>query len=303
MLLLSVSVASGRPVLRLATGAALLLGALGLQACATVDAWERQKIYRPTSVASPVEWQSLLAQKPEIQTFDVPAATKGEQIAVLRLPARQANNSRVRVLYLHGTFRHALQNLAKAEPMRQAGLEVLMPDYRGWGASTPRLPSEQSIHEDAWSVWQVLQAEGHEQGEPVRWVVYGHSMGSAVAVQLAHRLRGSPGVCALVLESAFTSFAELAEDRAGWLGRLVTGLGSQRMASIDRMAQVDVPVWFLHGSLDRTVPLSLGRRLFERAPEPRHWRQWPMGHSNLQDEPSGGYARTWAEIAHSCGAP
>jgi uncharacterized protein len=300
MLFLSVSTAVWRPVSRLVSGAALMLVALALQACGSLDAWQRQKIYRPTAVASTVEWQALLAQRPDIQSFEVPAAAEGEQIAVLRLPARQAQTSRVRVLYLHGTFRHALQNLAKAEPMRQAGLEVLMPDYRGWGASTPRLPSEQSIHDDAWSVWQSLQAEA--QGEPVRWVVYGHSMGSAVAVQLVQRLRGSPGVCALVLESAFTSFAELAEDRAGWLGRLATGLGSQRMASIDRMAQVDVPVWFLHGSLDKTVPLSLGRRLFEQAPEPRHWRQWPMGHSNLQDEPSGGYARTWAEIARSCEA-
>lgn len=276
---------------------------LGLQACAGLDAWQRKTLYRPTPVPTLAQWERLLEQRPDIQPFTVPAADVGEQLMVLRIPATTPLSIPVRVLFLHGTYRHAFQNLAKAEPMREAGLQVLMPDYRGWGVSSARLPSEQTIHEDAWSVWQALQAQAAQEGQPVRWVIYGHSMGSAVAVRLAHRLRGTPGLCALVLESAFTRFSDVAEERVGWLGRMVTAMGSQHMASSDYIAQVDIPVWFLHGSLDDTVPLSLGRRLFEMAPEPRHWHQWPMGHSNLQNEPTGAYRQTWAAIAQSCAVP
>ncbi len=282
---------------------ALLLGLSGLQACASVDAWQRLKIYRPTPVQSPAQWQDLLARHPDIQARTVPSGASGEQVVVLEAPATAGQRGEVQVLYLHGTFRHALQNLHKAEPMRRAGLDVWLPDYRGWGASSPLLPSEQSIHEDAWAVWQALQAIRRTQDKPVRWVIFGHSMGSAVAVRLASRLRVSPQVCALVLESAFTSFADVAQAGAGWFGWAVLALGSQRMASFEFIEQVDVPVWFLHGSLDTTIPLALGRRLFERAPEPRQWRQWPLGHSNLQTDPSGAYQQTWVDIARSCGEP
>jgi len=283
-------------VLWAAVGCLLLLA----QGCASMDEWQRQKLYRPTAVQSPAEWQRLLATRPDVQTFAVAVGPLGEQVQVLHWPAQPGRVSAVRVLYLHGTYRHAFQNLAKAAPMQAAGLDVLMPDYRGWGASSVRLPSEQSIAEDAWAVWQSLQAAANAGSEPVRWVIYGHSMGSGVAVQLAQRLRGERRVCALVLESAFPSFADVAQASAGWLGWALSALGTQRMASIEHIAQVDLPVWFLHGSLDDTVPVALGRRLYEQAPPQRHWREWPLGHSNLQTDPSGGYAQTWRDIAAGC---
>ena len=281
----------------------LLVGLPVVSGCASLDEWQRQKIYRPTAVPTEAQWQDLLRQRPDTRAFAVPAQTDGQKIVVLELPASPDRGSGVRVLFLHGTFRHAFQNLAKAEPMRSAGLDVLMPDYRGWGASTPLVPSEQTIHADAWSVWQALQAKAEAPAAPVRWVIYGHSMGSAVAVELASRLRGSARVCAVVLESAFTSFDDVAQAGAGWIGGAVSGLGSQRMASIERIDQLDVPVWFLHGSRDETVPIALGRRLYERAREPRHWYEWPLGHSNLQTDPTGGYARVWQDIARSCARP
>lgn len=271
-----------------------------LCACSSIDAWQRQKIYRPAVVQSAAEWQRLLAQRSDIQAVAVPSGSDGEQVQVLQWPATPGQVSVVRVLFLHGTYRHAFQNLAKAAPMQRAGLDVVIPDYRGWGASSPRLPSEESIHDDAWAVWQSLNATPTPDGKPARWVIYGHSMGSAVAVRLASRLRGSGNTCALVLESAFTSFADVAQAGAGWFGRALTGLGAQRMASVEHIAQVDMPVWFLHGSRDDTVPLVLGRRLYEQAPEPRHWREWPLGHSDLQNDPSGTYDQTWRDIAAGC---
>lgn len=274
-----------------------------VQGCAAWNDWQRQKIYRPTAIASEAEWAALVAGRPGASALTVPVNGGREQVQVLQLAASPGQSAPVRVLYLHGTFRHAGQNLVKVGPMLAAGLDVAMPDYRGWGASSARVPSETSIHEDAWAVWQALQVQATLGGQPVRWVVFGHSMGSAVAVHLAQRLRGQQAYCALVLESAFTSLPDVAEAGAGWAGRLLTLAGSERMASIEHIAAVDPPVWFLHGSRDDTVPLALGRRLYAAAPAPKEWREWPLGHSNLQEAPDGTYAKTWRDIAASCAAP
>lgn len=276
---------------------ALLLSLL-LGGCSSLGQWQRVKLYRPTPVASAEQWRQMLAERPELEAITVPVEFDGEQVQLLRWPAVPGQGSTVRVLYLHGTFRHAFQNLAKAAPMQRAGLDVYLLDYRGWGASSQRVPDEASIHQDAWTAWQALQVR-----EPhTRWVIYGHSMGSAVAVRLAERLAGQGTYCALVLESAFTSFADVADEAAGWLGRGLTALGNERMDSAGRIARVDPPLWFFHGSLDRTVPIALGRALYRLAPEPKHWAEWPLGHSNLQTDPSGHYDAAWREIAASCRA-
>lgn len=274
----------------------------GLSGCASLHDWQRQKIYRPSVLQDAAEWQRLLATRADTHALTVDAGPPGEQVQVLQVAAQPGQVSPVRVFYLHGTYRHAWQNLGKAGPMLRAGLDVSMPDYRGWGASRPRVPSEQSIHDDAWAAWQALQAATQRDGDgrPVRWVIYGHSMGSAVAVRLAQRLRGTPAYCALVLESAFTSFPDVAEAGVGWFGRQLTLLGDERMASIDAIGQVAPPLWFLHGSRDDTVPIALGRRLYDAAPSPKQWRTWPLGHSDLQTDPTGVYEQTWREIAAGC---
>jgi uncharacterized protein len=276
-----------------------------LSACASLDEWQRRKVYRPTQIPSLEVWEQQLAQEPGLQTLSVPVGSAGEYAQLLRVPAQAQMVSPVRVLYLHGTFRHALQNMAKTVPMRQSGLDVWLLDYRGWGIASPRLPDEASIHEDAWAAWQALHAATTGAAESayrpaVRWIIYGHSMGSAVAARLARRLQGQGAYCALVLESSFTSFSDIAWTGAGLLGRLLVGVGKQRMAAIDDIGQVDGPVWFLHGSLDDTVPMALGRRMYERAPEPKYWHDWPLDHSNLQTDPTGSYAQTWKDIAARC---
>lgn len=279
-----------------------------LSACASLDEWQRRKVYRPTAIASLQAWEGELARRPELQTLSVPVGNSGEHIQLLRVPAAAGQSSSVRVFYLHGTFRHALQNLGKTVPMQRAGLDVWLPDYRGWGASSPRLPDESSIHGDAWAAWEALQAGAGESPSasgqaPVRWIIFGHSMGSAVATRLARRLQGTGAYCALVLESSFTSFSDIAGAAAGLLGRLLTGVGRQRMAAIDDIGQVDGPVWFLHGSEDDTVPLALGRRMYEKAPEPKVWQEWPLDHSNLQTDSTGRYEQVWKDIVAQCRSP
>ena len=270
-----------------------------LNGCAVFDNWQRSKIYRPTPLQGADAKQRLLQDHPEVGVQQIPSGEPGEWVDVLQLPALREAPREIRVLYLHGTFRHAFRNIPKTVPMRRAGMAVWLPDYRGWGGSSPILPDEDSIHGDAWTVWQTLQAQTPAGGQ-VRWVIYGHSMGSAVAARLARRLQGQNAYCGLVLESSFTNFSDVAHASVGWVGRVLVGLGSQRMDAADDIGSVDGPVWFLHGSRDDTVPIALGRKLFALAPEPKHFREWPLEHSNLHTDESGTYDAVWQDIAKGC---
>jgi pimeloyl-ACP methyl ester carboxylesterase len=90
------------------------------------------------------------------------------------------------LLYLHGTFRNLFGNLSKINALRDAGFAVLAVDYRGWGESAPIMPSEASIHADAGRAWAELLKR---QPDARHRVIFGHSMGGAVAVRLASTLR------------------------------------------------------------------------------------------------------------------
>ena len=285
-------------------GALLCLGLLATAGCANVDEWGRTKVYRPMVISDQQTWQNMLATRPDVSTLEVPVGDRNERITVLRVsPAEGADReSDIRVLYLHGTFRHAFWNLPKTAPMAAVGMTVYVPDYRGWGVSSPLLPSEASIHEDALAVWRGLQklSPQNSNDQPVRWVIYGHSMGSAVAVALAAGLTAKHAYCALVVESSFTNFSDVAYEAAGLPGRWLAAMGEQRMDAEALMASVEPPVWSLHGENDTTVPMRLGQRLFKRAPEPKTWAQWPLGHSNLHTDPSGRYDQVWRDIRETC---
>jgi len=259
---------------------ALLLVSLG--GCAWLDAKQRQIIYRPTP-GIPADFAGLrvgdqryFVKVPATATAqDIGSDAVAQQVEIWWLP--HADTTAPTLLYFHGTFRNLFQNLHKIEALRTAGFSVLAVEYRGWGLSTPITPSEQTILRDADVAWTELQR--HEP-RPDKRVLYGHSMGSGVAVDLASRLPKSD-FGALILESAFTSFNELAGE-VGWIPRLLVGATNERFDSLDKMGRVKVPLLMLHGSVDNTIPLRQGEKLFAAANPPKQWRAIEGGdHSDL----------------------
>jgi uncharacterized protein len=254
-----------------------------LHGCAWLDVQERRIALRPT----PTQPQHVAAAEPAFRPGDVREVLPlpgGQQLALWWLP--HASAEAPALLYLHGTFRNLYQNMPKIVALRDAGFAVLAVDYRGWGDSTALVPTEDSINADARTAWQALL-----QRQPLaeRRVVYGHSMGGAVAVSLAATLRGGSDYRALILESTFTRMPDVAAE-AGFWGRIAAGTTSLEFDSISRIARIDAPILILHGSADNTVPVVLGRRLHSAAPAGTQYVEFPGGsHSRLQTDAPKAY--------------
>lgn len=242
----------------------LLLALLGSSGCAWLDAKQRQLIYRPTTGA-PAEFTGLRVRD-ERYFVNVPNPQgPPQQLAIWWLP--HASPDAPALLYLHGTFRNLFDNLHKIDALRGAGYSVLAVDYRGWGESSAITPSEATIMQDAGVAWAELKA--HQPNGKKR-AIYGHSMGSGVAVDLASHLSSPADYGGLVLESAFTSFTDVAHA-SGWLASLVNLVTRERFASIEKIGQVQAPLLMLHGMRDDTIPIQLGERLFAAAHSPKQW--------------------------------
>ncbi len=264
-----------------------------MSGCAWMDAKQRELIYRPTP--------GVLAQWEAITPMDLPLWLEGERPG-LRLRAMwipQADPQAPAVLYLHGTFRNLFQNRPKIAAIHAAGFAVLAVDYRGWGESTPDLPSEATIVQDAEIAWVEFARRVPRAGSRV---IYGHSMGSAAAVQLAWRHRSGGEYGAVVLESAFTSMPDIARDRGG-IAALLGALSTQHFNSLARIADIPGPKWFITGTADRTVPPAHSQRLFDAATEPRRLVVIEGGsHSRLQEQDAPRYLATWREVAGALAA-
>lgn len=248
---------------------------LSSSGCAWLDAKQRQIIYRPspslpTTVATlhAGDQRYFVPVPPETAHTDSPARNAGnatQQVEMWWLP--QADKHAPTLLYFHGTFRNLSDNLHKMEALREAGFSVLAVDYRGWGLSTPITPSEQTILQDAEVAWSELQRIEPRSGSRV---IYGHSMGSGVAVEVASRRQAPADYGALILESAFTSFPDLAHE-SGFLAELALHFNNERFASIDKIQRIQAPLLMIHGSADTTIPLKLGEKLFAAAHSPKRW--------------------------------
>jgi pimeloyl-ACP methyl ester carboxylesterase len=216
-----------------------------------------------------------------------------ETLALWWLP--HADPAAPTLLYLHGTFRNLFGNLPKINALREAGFAVLAVDYRGWGESAPIVPSEASIHADAGVAWAELLKR---QPDARRRVIFGHSMGGAVAVRLASTLQ--PGAR---LRRAGAGKHLHPHARRGRRGRLLGPRGGVGHDAGIRFAvahrRIRAPLLMLHGTADKTVPVELGRRLRDAAPPGVRWVEVPGGsHSRLHEEAAALYRQAMHSLIH-----
>jgi fermentation-respiration switch protein FrsA (DUF1100 family) len=129
------------------------------------------------------------------------------------------------------------------------------------------MPSEQSVYEDARIGWRWLAAQ---QPDASRRFIYGHSLGGAVAIDLAAHLADDalPPARGLIVESSFTTLADIATALTyEWVPARM--LLSQKFDSIDKIRHVGMPVLIVHGAGDRYVPSRFSHALYDAAPAPK----------------------------------
>jgi len=161
------------------------------------------------------------------------------------------------ILYLHGNDSNIGGNLDHVARLRRMGFSVLVVDYRGYGKSSGGFPSESQMYEDAEMAWRYLR-ERH--AAPGGVLVYGHSLGGAVAIDLAVH---HPEAAGLIVESTFTSMREMAESTY-WMFPLRLLL-HEHFDALAKVPLLRLPTLFIHGSADAEVPYTMSERLFKAA--------------------------------------
>jgi fermentation-respiration switch protein FrsA (DUF1100 family) len=177
------------------------------------------------------------------------------------------------LLWFHGNAENIGHGLGQAIFYSRLGVNVLAVDYRGYGRSEGS-PNETGVYRDADAAYDYLVQVRHIQTKNI--VVFGHSLGGAVAIDLASR-RACGG---LIVQSSFTSIRDMA--RRTLPIPLLEYIPKSRFDSLAKIQQVQAPILIVHGTSDETVPFSMGQRLFTAAPEPKFF--FPIegaGHNDL----------------------
>ena len=183
------------------------------------------------------------------------------------------------LLYLHGNGINIGANVAHANRFHRLGFSVLLPDYRGYGRSEGRFPTEASVYQDAAVAWDYLVQERKIQPEQI--FLYGHSLGGAVAIDLAVK---HPDAAGLIVESSFTSIRDIVDYQSIYRIFPIDLILNQRFDSIRKVRSLALPVLFIHGTADLRVPATMSQQLYEAAPQPKQLVLIPdAGHNDTAE--------------------
>ncbi|HSQ72322.1 MAG TPA: alpha/beta fold hydrolase [Rubrivivax sp.] len=274
-----------RTAWRVVWGVALALGLLA--GCTTLDEQQRKWIFQP---GDRTWWGGLAAAEGMDEVWiDFDSQETGEAVRLHGLWLPQPRADAPVLLYLHGARYDVRGSAHRMRRMHDLGFAVLGVDYRGFGRSTPTLPSETLAYEDARAAWDWLATQ---HSRTPRYV-FGHSLGGAIAVHLAHEVQDESG---LIVEGSFPSIPEVVTSfKWGWLP--VSPLITQRFDAAARIGRVGAPVLVVHGSEDRLIHPDLGLSLYERASEPKRFVLVEGGsHHNTNSVGQPLYRQAMAEL-------
>lgn len=189
------------------------------------------------------------------------------------------------ILFFHGNAGTIAHRAHKARALIDAGFGVFLAEYRGYGGN-PGRPSETGLYADARAALHWLLGRGLPAS---RVVLYGESLGTGVAVQMATEVEG---LLAVMLEAPYTRLPELAPAIVppGLAGVLMVDVYDSR-GKLDRLT---APLFIMHGEQDGVVPVAMGRLLLEEAAVEKEGVFLPQaGHNDIWDLGGGEAAVAW----------
>ncbi len=229
--------------------------------------FQRNLMYHPTSGHLDPDHYGL----PEMKAVKVETDDGLRLTAWYRPPVYDDS---LTLLYLHGNAGHIGYRAGKVKPYLEAGYGVLLLSYRGYGTN-PGYPTEEHLYLDSRAALKFLS----DKRIPIfKTVIYGESLGTGVAVEVAQNL----GIAGLVLEAPFSSMVDAAAHHfklfpAGLLVR-------DKYDSLSKINNIKAPILIVHGENDRTVPYFLGQKLYDAAPKPKEFYRIPnAGHNDLYE--------------------
>ncbi|TAN36231.1 MAG: alpha/beta hydrolase [Verrucomicrobia bacterium] len=225
------------------------------------------------------EWKSLYFPRVNVECTpavlglafeDITLVTEdGVQLSGWWVPHPQARGT---IIHCHGNAGNLGHRVDLAADLHRLGLNVFLFDYRGYGRSHG-WPSERGLYRDARAAYEFVRAQyGNAEQPPI--LVHGQSLGAAVAAQLAH----DKPVRGLILESAFTSVPDMAQQLYPLLPlHLLCAARYDVRAKVHHLA---VPKLIAHSAEDEMVPYAMSRQLFEAAAPPKRFVTLGGGHND-----------------------
>jgi fermentation-respiration switch protein FrsA (DUF1100 family) len=231
----------------------ILLICLYLGFLAMLFLTQRRIVFRPDPVAADRAAAGLAEQM-----VDVAIATT-DGLTLTSWWAPPVRPDRRTIVYLHGNAGHRGGRAVRIRDYLAAGYGVLLVGYRGYGGN-PGQPTEAGLYDDARANLAFL---GSENVRPEQTVLFGESLGTAVAIQMATE----QPILALILEAPLASVLHSARARYPLFA--FDFLVRDKFNSLRKIGKVKVPLLLVHGEKDRTTSVRFGRMIYDAANEPK----------------------------------
>ncbi len=234
---------------------AVLAAGLGAYLLACIGLWRFQTklIFFPPGVVQSTPADFGMAYE------DLRLTAGDGQVHGWWIPAESDTASSPVIVYAHGNGSNLSNLVSRFQQFHNLGFTVLAIDYRGYGQSSGPFPNEQRVYEDIEAAWQYLIQQQEIAAD--RIVIYGQSIGGAIALNLAVN---HPDAAGLVMESAFTSMRDMVDYKFPLLPKItpIDTVLTQRFDSMGKMRSLKIPLLLIHGTDDDIVPVSMSQQLY-----------------------------------------
>lgn len=194
----------------------------------------------------------------------------------------KAGKTKASILQFHGNGENMTSHYVSLVWLVEQGYELISWDYRGYGESEGE-PDKTDIHNDSLEILEFVRTRALEKGHP--WIVYGQSLGGAVAIRALGDLKNKEGLVLVVGDGTFASYSNVAKSIADRLfifpiGYLVWTFFPNGLSPRETVSDLSpIRLLLVHGTADTVVSFPNGMELFEQAKEPKvFWEIKGAGH-------------------------
>ncbi len=186
----------------------------------------------------------------------------------------KAPGAKTTVIFFHGNAGNIGDRVKKLLLYHQLGVNIFIVDYRGYGKSEGK-PTEKGLYLDALAAYDYIQSRQDVSKEHI--VVHGASLGGAAATYVVNKRP----VAALILDSTFSNATDMAKRMYPFIPSFLVSIKLDNMGNVRNLK---IPKLFMHSPEDGTIPIRLGKKLFEAAAEPKIFLEIQGDHNDVHED-------------------